>query len=214
MRRDLGFYIDADIATVYTAYLKTLMAPPFERSCKQEPYHTITFGLNFSMKYNMNGGSCHVHFMRDGRGTAVNIRFVIAQAGGARYGRYAEEIHRNLVNHLQVAPVERNYNMDDFLKPENRVVAQASTVPPTPVAPTPVAPSPVPTAPAVSAPYVASSASPEEARFCTGCGNRLNPGSRFCSNCGTPVAAQKVCPRCGIAVKEGDRFCRECGAQL
>lgn len=47
---------------------------------------------------------------------------------------------------------------------------------------------------------------------CPKCGASLTPGSRFCSECGTPQG--NACPSCGAAIKEGDRFCSQCGASL
>ena len=94
MRRDIGFYVEADIAQVYKAYLSAAVNPPFERDCRDEPFHTISFGVNYSFKYNMNGGSCNIHLMPYGTGTAVNMRFSIAQLVGARYEAYAEDLNK------------------------------------------------------------------------------------------------------------------------
>jgi len=62
-------------------------------------------------------------------------------------------------------------------------------------------------------------------KCCLSCGNQLNPGEKFCENCGTPVttapvAAQTVspppatCPRCGTAIVHGKMFCGKCGTPV
>ena len=47
---------------------------------------------------------------------------------------------------------------------------------------------------------------------CSGCGDRLLPGDRFCPHCGSPQADE--CPSCGSAVQHEDRFCAGCGRWL
>ncbi len=215
MRRDMGFYVEADVASVYTAYLKALSGDPFRRSCNEQPYHTLSFGLNFSMKYNMNGGSCHIHFMPHGSGTAVNIRFSIAQAAGARYGKYTEVLNNTFMKYLPIAPRPANYNMDDFLRPENQVVASSASrafVASAPVTQAPVA-TPAPASAPVTPPPVATSPT-ASSLFCSNCGNKLDPNARFCTQCGTPASKPKVCPNCNTPIKEKDLFCSNCGTRL
>lgn len=208
MRRDIGFYIEANIEQVYKAYLNAAINEPFERECAEKPYHTISFGINFSFKYNMNGGSCNIHFMPSGTGTAVNMRFSIAQAVGARYEKYAEDLNEAMQAFLPVTPRPMEYDMDEFLKPANQVTPAAlrQAAAPQAYAQAPAAPA-VTYAPAPQAPIAA---------FCTKCGNRLSPGSRFCDQCGTPVAApaQKVCPNCKSPVLGTSAFCSNCGTPL
>ena len=67
------------------------------------------------------------------------------------------------------------------------------------------------------------------ANRCAKCGNILNPGQRFCGNCGaevenvpeeapaqTPVEEQAAfCPNCGAKIEDKDSvFCSECGTKL
>lgn len=193
MRRDIGFYIEANVQRVYQAYLDAATHKPFERSCNEEPWHTISFGVNFSMKYNMNGGTCHIHFMPWGNGTAVNMRFSLAQAMGARYERYAEDLNRAMQAYLPVTVQPAAYNMDDFLKPENQISS---------------APRPYVVAPAAPAAPVALT--------CAQCGSELAAGARFCSHCGAPVAAPKerICPNCQNKEQETASFCSNCGTKL
>lgn len=174
MRRDVGFFIEADITQVYDAYLKAATAKPFERTCKVIPFHTISFGVNYSFKYNMNGGSCNIHFMPCNGGTAVNMRFSIAQAAGARYEKYARDLNNALRAYLPMVPQPAKYNMDDFLKPENQVIP-AMIQPDYSPQPTVPAPQPTPVAPKPNA------------KFCIKCGKALMSGGNFCCYCGAKL---------------------------
>lgn len=210
MRRDIGFYVEANIQQVYHAYLAAAKGKPFERDCKEVPYHLIAFGVNASIKYNMNGGSCNIHLMPSGTGTAVNIRFSIAQAVGARYEKYANDLNEAMRKILPVVMRQANYNMDDFMNPKNQVTpanfAQPAPQPAPQVVYTP-APQPAP------APQAAPAARPA-AKFCSQCGNPLDPGDRFCAQCGKPVSSVKTCPNCGVQAKENAVFCTSCGTRL
>jgi class 3 adenylate cyclase/tetratricopeptide (TPR) repeat protein len=44
---------------------------------------------------------------------------------------------------------------------------------------------------------------------CVACGTALQPGAKFCGECGTPVAAG--CRTCGAELAPGLKFCPECG---
>ncbi len=192
MRRDISFYIEAKLDQVYQAYLNAAVNPPFERTCDQEPYHTISFGVNYSFKYNMNGGRCTIHLMPYNTGTAVNFRFSIAQAAGARYEKYAHDLNTAMQRFLPLAVQHTTFNIDDFLRPENKLTPATFSTGGT-------------VAPAAPA-----------AGFCTNCGNALSAGVRFCPQCGTPVAApaKKVCPNCQTQAAPEDAFCANCGTRL
>ncbi|HET6650860.1 MAG TPA: adenylate/guanylate cyclase domain-containing protein, partial [Candidatus Limnocylindria bacterium] len=45
--------------------------------------------------------------------------------------------------------------------------------------------------------------------LCSACGTENRPGSRFCDNCGTPLAS--ACPNCGESNRADARFCASCG---
>jgi class 3 adenylate cyclase len=47
---------------------------------------------------------------------------------------------------------------------------------------------------------------------CSKCGSDNRGGRRFCTNCGTPLAA--TCPKCGAPVEPDEKFCGECGAAI
>ncbi len=48
--------------------------------------------------------------------------------------------------------------------------------------------------------------------ICRVCSTENDAGSKFCSECGTPMIAG--CPNCGATNKPGARFCNECGTAL
>jgi len=50
------------------------------------------------------------------------------------------------------------------------------------------------------------------ATHCTACGTETRPGSKFCDNCGTPLAAS--CPACGESNRADAHFCASCGTPL
>ena len=57
-------------------------------------------------------------------------------------------------------------------------------------------------------------AAPQGGGFCPNCGAALTPGARFCSGCGQKLQASNVCPACGQEVPAGAKFCTNCGQKL
>jgi len=50
---------------------------------------------------------------------------------------------------------------------------------------------------------------------CSACHAKMQPGQKFCTECGAPmVAAKPKCPQCGVEAEPGKKFCGECGAKL
>ena len=49
---------------------------------------------------------------------------------------------------------------------------------------------------------------------CQRCGARLKPGADFCENCGQPARTPVACPQCGTPLKPGVKFCKECGGRI
>ena len=47
---------------------------------------------------------------------------------------------------------------------------------------------------------------------CPSCGQAVQPGAKFCMNCGAKLAA--VCPSCGQPIQPGAKFCMFCGQKL
>lgn len=198
MRRDICYFFPAVVDRVYNAYLTAATNARFRRDCKQEPFHTISFGLNFSMKYNMNGGACTVRFIPHMNGTAVNLRFSIAQLAGARYEKYAIDLTNDAAAVLGVPSQKIKIDVNAFLAPENKVVAAGQPAP-APVA----APQPVTT--------------PVSGIVCSNCQNPLGERDKFCGKCGTPAPKKKkFCPNCGTeAVDDPEAFfCTECGTKF
>lgn len=164
MRRDLCYYFAADVCSVYNAYLMAAGNQQFRRECRQEPYHTLGFGLNFSMKYNMNGGSCTIHFIPYQGGTAVDLRFSIAQLAGARYKRYAADLTNTVIRILNITAQPIRLNIEEFTKECNKVVLQRMPE-------------------SVSVPQNVA----KQSRFCINCGKQIDNNNNFCIYCGTRI---------------------------
>ena len=49
---------------------------------------------------------------------------------------------------------------------------------------------------------------------CSNCGNKNALGSKFCNNCGTPIAAKKFCTNCGTSLDANSKFCSMCGQSI
>jgi hypothetical protein len=52
--------------------------------------------------------------------------------------------------------------------------------------------------------------------LCANCHAPNSPGAKFCSNCGSAIAAPQAahCTQCGTAASPGAKFCGSCGASL
>ena len=232
MTRDLCYFYPCPLNVVYGAFVQTA-AQKFGKDCKQTPMTALSFGLNFSMKYNMNGGSCTIHFIPYQNGTAINIRYSVVQLLGARYKKHAEDmlLFANQIIRANAQPA--NINVQEFLNyeaahaPANQSpMAQPFQNPQTapvqgypPAQPAPVQPQPVPQQ-AYTQP-VRQYSPPQQpvsgAGFCTKCGKPLPAGARFCTGCGTPVTAKSAapsCPTCGNPLRGDENFCVRCGTQL
>lgn len=196
MRRDVCYVVDADVKSVYAAYLKAAQNPPFERSCKQEPFHTFSFGVNYSMKYNMNGGSCTLHFIPHGNGTAIDLRFTLAQAFGAKCEMYAQYLTDHAAAILGKTPRIGQVDINEFMNDRNKVYEHAPVAPQ--VAAAPVAPAPA--ASGIQCPNCGKTVAADSV-FCSGCGTKLKKPGGFCTQCGSPVDA-------------GAAFCCKCGKKL
>ena len=210
MRRDISFYFDADVKTVYNAYLAAASDARFRCSCNQQPYHTISFSMNFSMKYNINGGSCTLHFIPYERGTAVDFRFALVQLMGARYGSYAQDLTIAAAALINVTWKQVNVPINDFLDPRNQVSAAGTQAQPE-YLPQPQQPEclPQPQQP-VQTPQPAAAT-----RKCHACGGELMESAPFCHHCGAKrETAPKCCPQCGSPIIHTGTFCAQCGGRL
>lgn len=192
MRRDICYFFPVSVDRLYNAYLTAATNSRFRRECNEEPYHTLGFGLNFSMKYNFNGGSCILRFIPCQGGSAVNLRFTIAQLMGARYEKYAEDLTGDASAVLGVAGKRVDIDVEIFMMPQNQVVAASAPV----------------VAPATIQNVVNNN-------VCHNCGKIVEASDKFCSGCGTPLAsAKKFCTKCGKEVSFDAAFCSECGNKL
>ncbi|MBP3415546.1 MAG: hypothetical protein J6L81_10170 [Clostridia bacterium] len=199
MRRDLEFFFPADVPSVFNAYFSAATNPQFRRECKVEPYHTLSFGLNFSVKYNMNGGSCTIRFIPFQNGTAINLRFSIVQAFGARYEAYATELTNAAAWFLKMPAQKITINVEAFMNdalkvtPQNAPASMQGGVP----APAPIPPAAPPmTAPAAPMPPM----------------NQVPPSAPQPQNPGINIGANpKTCPACGNVADGAAAFCGRCG---
>lgn len=207
MRSDVFYFFPTDVVSLYNAYAQAAAQPPFERECKAEPYHTLSFGLNMSLKYNMNGGACILRFMPLPQGAAVDVHFVLAQTFGARCEAYAEALTAQAAALLELAPQRVNMDAAAFEQAQNKTVAAPVAVTTDVVLPTPV---PTPAAPVPPAP-----AAPPTA-YCPRCGTVIRPDHRFCGGCGAPIAqpAPVICPNCCHPAPPNAAFCVRCGHKL
>lgn len=51
------------------------------------------------------------------------------------------------------------------------------------------------------------------ARTCKQCGAPIEPGEKFCGNCGVKIGPE-VCPNCGEPLEDGEKFCGNCGTPV
>ena len=47
---------------------------------------------------------------------------------------------------------------------------------------------------------------------CPHCGAKVSSG-KFCPECGKPLATEKFCKNCGVKMEPGAKFCGECGTK-
>lgn len=185
MRRDLCYHFYADTKTVFDAYLDAVRAN-FDRGAQATPFFTISFGLDFSFRYNMNGGACTIRFLPLNDGTAVNLRYSIAQAWGARYEAHAEKINEEVFRRIGVQAKPFNLSVEAFVQYEidqHRAMAQATG---------------------------------SFSDFCPSCGAGFNGAPRFCPACGKiipPKNVQRACFACHTPLSPDAIFCPNCGTK-
>ncbi len=124
MKRDLTYFYPVPLPNVYNAYVQTAIQR-LNKNCEQKPYFTISFALNYSFKYNMNGGACTIHFMPYQNGTAVNLRYTVVQLLGARYEAHANEINKFAGSILGVNAQKINLDVNLFLNYAAGAASQA-----------------------------------------------------------------------------------------
>lgn len=194
MRRDVCYFFPVSVDQLYNAYLAAASNSRFRRDCNQEPYHTLGFGLNFSMKYNFNGGGCILRFIPCEGGSAVNMRFSIAQLAGARYEKYAQDLTDTVASLLGVYGQRVSIDVEYFLAPENQIG---------------------PTMEPMASPAEQSAQNSQTVNTCPNCGRTVSDSDKFCMSCGTALSAtNKICANCGTQLPCDAAFCSACGNKV
>ena len=122
MKRDIFHYFPTNVQDVFNAYHQTIQTK-FEKNVTATPYHTISFALGFSFRYNMNGGNCTLHFMPYNNGTAVCVQYTIVQVMGARYGAHNQHILDEVEKILRIKAQNVNLTVEAFLAPTQAINA-------------------------------------------------------------------------------------------
>ena len=165
MRRDLVYFYPVPTEQVYDAFYQAANQK-FGKDCKTDPFKTLSFGLNFSFKYNMNGGAVTAHFMPYQNGTAVDLRYSIVQAMGARYKAHARDYTQVIDSMLGTQGTLIKLDIQQFLDYEARTPS-ANAQPPQKL-PVEEPAQQVPTG-----------------YFCPDCGTPVAPDDKFCKECGS-----------------------------
>lgn len=216
MRRDLVYFYERPTDVVFNAFAQAAKEK-FGKDSRLDPPKTINFALNFSFKYNMNGGAVTAHFMPYQNGTAVDLRYTIVQAFGARYKAHAQDLTNHVNQLLQTRGQLIRLDVNQFLvyeeaTPSQELPAQQPIAEKAPVQPQ----APVQSQPPVQEPTPAAPPKPVNPDQCSSCGRVNLPGSKFCAGCGTKLgidAAARFCQNCGTPLGEGDMFCVNCGTK-
>ena len=129
----------------------------------------------------MNGGSLTLHFMPYNNGTAIDMRYTVVQAFGARYQKHADDvlIFVNAILGAQAQPIQIDINQ--FLAYEAGVPSAPMNAAGQPIqqyAQTFQQQAPQPAQPVQQAQHA------PQARFCVNCGKPISPNAAFCTNCG------------------------------
>lgn len=196
MRRDLVYYYDRPLDAVFNAFIQAANQR-FGKNCKIEQGKTISFALNYSFKYNMNGGTVTAHFMPYQNGTAVNLRYTIIQAVGARYKAHAKDLTLFADGILQTSGVLIQLDINLFLAYEQQtpsagVYVQSQNA-------------------AVQQPVLQQ---PQPQRICANCGKPVSNDAVFCNSCGKKLEeSPSLCAGCGTVLPTDAKFCPKCGAK-
>ena len=102
MRRDLHHFYGSKIEDTFKAYANALTQEPFNRTPSLVEFKLIVVGLSMSFRFNMNGGSLHIHLREVEEGTVVQLRFSIVQLLGARYKAYDSILTKKVEKQLNV----------------------------------------------------------------------------------------------------------------
>ena len=129
MRRDICHFYPIDMRSAFYAH-RDAIKQVFNKKCDETPFVKLTFGLNYSFKYNMNGGACTLHFMPYGNGTAVNIRYSIVQLFGARYEAHERVMKECVQKLLNLWASDVKIPVDEFERYAANYSSQQQYAPP------------------------------------------------------------------------------------
>ena len=206
MKRDIFYYYPSPIEAVYEAHTAAIK-DVFGKSGDGKAPHTVSFELNFSLKYNMNGGVCRIHLKSYREGTAVRLCYTVAQAVGAKCEAHAGELAKAVGTALNSVAERLSMTAEVFEscdKADEEPIKDPLDLPPvTEPAPVYKAPEvynmplygapPIYTAPTGRAQPVygnspfspaAQASTQPQARFCSRCGKPFKTDDKFCSGCG------------------------------
>lgn len=159
MIRDVCYFFETDVRSLYRAYFNAVKSDLFRGECREEASSYFSFALNCPEIYNINGGICKLNFIPYKNGSAVNIN-VSCEEAGAKFGKFAEDLTQAVANLLCKAAYYINIAAEEFAKEDSEAVQGEAATPNSQLF-TP--------------------------RFCTNCGNALNAGAKFCINCGAKI---------------------------
>ena len=163
MTKDVFCFYPCPAQQVYSAFLQTANEQ-FSKRCREDIRGAVfSFGLDYSFKYNMNGGSCTVHFLPYQGGTAVAIHYTVVQLFGAKIGKHSTDMtaYADRLLGVKNQPVQLNIGM--FTAYEASLSQQGAEPQP-------------------------AAAVPQSGAVCAYCGRPLTPGAKFCAGCGKPAA--------------------------
>ena len=172
MKKEICHYYPKPKEVVFLSYeraVNELLGAKIEKT----PNESLIFDLEYSVKYNINGGGCHIRFAAYNGGTLVELKFVLAQATGARCGA----IDSGLANLVENAlGVESNAVYEGF----DALVEMMNAPQPQPqMRNDPQYP-----------PQARQGTQPPQNNcrdnFCPRCGTKFAPNDNFCTRCGSP----------------------------
>lgn len=217
MQKDFCFSAPCDIGTLFDAYLQVIK-DSFHPKPTANPHLIINFKLSFSFKYNMNGGSCSLYFMPAASGgSAVSIHYSVLQAIGARCGAHAKNLNE-MVSRILRTPITPCYidteRFMEYIESENvRNRSKRISSNPTSSAVPNIMPN---TAQNITPSVINSAAIPvNDGYACTNCGLSLPNDAKFCSGCGNKIdPSTKICSNCGSELPNDAMFCFKCGCKV
>lgn len=171
----------------------------------QEDYNAISAAKSRAKSRDIEGYTWQEERQMDVAKTFAGNEGAMGTVGGAVGGVMVGGILGGTV----AGSVRGAMNYPGQVMPGAQPYAQPQQYYPQPVqqpAPQPVQPAPVQAAPEAAAPGAAC--------FCSECGNKIAPGSKFCNFCGAKQQTEPVCPSCGNKLAPGSKFCNVCGTKI